>query len=107
MTEHAYPPVTLELGGRTWELRLTWRRLRLMQEMAGDAVLGADNMGVQLWAMMGAPDDYSVEDVEEMVDVRDSERVLAAIYKAFGNDMPETNGAGPDAEAADAPEGKG
>jgi hypothetical protein len=94
-TSHPYPPVKLELGGRTWELRLTWLSMRLIREQLGadaDAVGAAEHMGLYLWRAMGRNPELTLEDVEDMVDLRDSPRVLAAIYEMIGNDLPASEG---------------
>jgi hypothetical protein len=99
MGEHAYPPVVLSLNGGEYPLRLTLRAMRLIREHAGEAVFSGgltseemlQHLGVFLWATMGsrAP---SIEDVEEMVDVHDIPKVMEAVMRTFGNDMPEAAG---------------
>jgi hypothetical protein len=104
-TSHPYPPVKLELGGKTWELRLTWLSMRLIREHLGegaDTANAADHMGLYLWRAMGRDPELTLEEVEDMVDLRDSPRVLAAIFEMIGNDMPAQEGG-----EAEADEGKG
>ena len=109
MSEQAYTPVQVEIGGKMRTLRLTLRAVRLIKEHAGadafsEAVNPADmvdRVGVFLWAMIGDKS-LTIEDVEDMIDIRDVDRITDALGRVFAVDMPE------DADGGNgkAPEGK-
>jgi hypothetical protein len=110
MSEQAYEPVALELGGQTRTLRLTLRALRLIKQHAGADVFSGglsdpgamiDHIGVILWAMLGDPE-LTIEQVEDMVEMRDIDRVTAAFAKVMETDLPVVAGTGATAGKAEA-----
>jgi hypothetical protein len=110
MGEQAYEPVQVELGGEMRTLRLTLRAVRLIKQHAGaDAFDGTvnpadmvDRVGVFLWAMIGDPK-LTVEQVEDMVEIRDVDRITEALGRVFSVDMPADaaggNGGPPEGKA--------
>jgi hypothetical protein len=109
MHMQAYDPVQFELGGETRTLRLSLLAIRKIKAGGGGELFKPggtqdpdkmlDYLGLLIWAMLG-DESLTVEQVEDMIDYRDLQRVTAAISEVFNADTgAEPSGDGDEGKA--------